>query len=657
MALETSDRDEPLLHQAVQQREESLDMPYKPVSLVAPARRHFFGTVLVVAASTVFVLYVFFHAAFEATTSLPTTSPATSLPPPPPPPPPPPLSSTTPSRDLRAVLHPQDHVARKPTVAHLSWNISKVALAPDGVEKDVIVINGKWLSQSAPTCCVFIVRQFPGPTIEARSGDTVVVEVTNSMKEAVSLHWHGLHMRGVNDMDGPVGLNQCAIPPGGQFTYQIPTDEQHGTFWYHAHSEVQRADGLYGGFVVHNPEATDSTTYGYDQELLFLVGDWYHWSADRVLAKFLDQTSNGHEPCPDSLLVNGLGYFECAMAVPAAPVNCSRVQKPEMAGLDKSLRYRFRLVNVGSLTGITTTIPDADLNVIQVDGGRPVVSHLASSLGVLYPAQRVDFVVTWPHAAADTDTDFIVDIDDELTRRGYFLQINLALTPTQAFAIRPRSAAAARPARGTTNITALDLRRLEGPPFPSPVPEPEHVFMVYAVVEILAYQNHVPQGHLNHTTWVPQKAPLLTLSRDAWDTHQLVPWTGSKPAWVELTINNIDTQGHPFHLHGFDFYVVGSHEGNGGWDYYNPFTPWREPRGGPFNLHNPVSRDTVYVPAYGYVVIRFLADNEGIWALHCHILWHQASGMSMAVQVLGDADGLSKSAAASNARQHCERWR
>ena len=38
--------------------------------------------------------------------------------------------------------------------------------------------------------------QFPGPTIEARSGDTLEIEIFNSAEEEVSLHWHGLHMRG-----------------------------------------------------------------------------------------------------------------------------------------------------------------------------------------------------------------------------------------------------------------------------------------------------------------------------------------------------------------------------------------------------------------------------------------------------------------------------
>jgi FtsP/CotA-like multicopper oxidase with cupredoxin domain len=38
--------------------------------------------------------------------------------------------------------------------------------------------------------------QFPGPTVEARSGDILQIEVFNLAEESVSLHWHGLHMRG-----------------------------------------------------------------------------------------------------------------------------------------------------------------------------------------------------------------------------------------------------------------------------------------------------------------------------------------------------------------------------------------------------------------------------------------------------------------------------
>jgi FtsP/CotA-like multicopper oxidase with cupredoxin domain len=40
--------------------------------------------------------------------------------------------------------------------------------------------------------------EFPGPTLEARSGDQLVVVVSNQLEdnEGVSIHWHGLHMKG-----------------------------------------------------------------------------------------------------------------------------------------------------------------------------------------------------------------------------------------------------------------------------------------------------------------------------------------------------------------------------------------------------------------------------------------------------------------------------
>ena len=96
-------------------------------------------------------------------------------------------------------------------------------------------------------------------------------------------------------MDGPVGVTQCPIPPGEAFTYKVPLGDQAGTFWYHAHSEVQRGDGLYGGLVVHNPSELESAAFKYDEELLLLVGDWYHWQSVDVLAKFMSRSDDGFE--------------------------------------------------------------------------------------------------------------------------------------------------------------------------------------------------------------------------------------------------------------------------------------------------------------------------------------------------------------------------
>ena len=67
---------------------------------------------------------------------------------------------------------------------------------------------------------------------------------------------------------------------------------------YHAHSELQRGDGLYGALIIHNAEEEESVIHGYDKELLLLVGDWYHWPSPKVLDKFMSITSTGLEVCP-----------------------------------------------------------------------------------------------------------------------------------------------------------------------------------------------------------------------------------------------------------------------------------------------------------------------------------------------------------------------
>jgi hypothetical protein len=53
------------------------------------------------------------------------------------------------------------------------------------------------------------------------------------------------------------------------------------------------------------------------------------------------------------------------------------------------------------------------MKVIQVDGGQPVVSNISNSVGVLYPAERVDFVVTWSESDIDTDAEIVITLDKE----------------------------------------------------------------------------------------------------------------------------------------------------------------------------------------------------------------------------------------------------
>lgn len=67
---------------------------------------------------------------------------------------------------------------------------------------------------------------------------------------------------------------------------------------YHAHSDVQRADGLYGGLVIHRPAISDlseMSSYEYDEDLALMIGDWYHRSAQEVQDYYTDWTNFGLE--------------------------------------------------------------------------------------------------------------------------------------------------------------------------------------------------------------------------------------------------------------------------------------------------------------------------------------------------------------------------
>ena len=79
------------------------------------------------------------------------------------------------------------------------------------------------------------------------------------------------------------------------------------------------------------------------------------------------------------------------------------------------------------------------------------------------------------------------------------------------------------------------------------------------------------------------------------------------------------SEAHPWHLHGHDFWVLGYGDG-----LYDPNT---SPQG--FNLVDPPLRHTVPVFPLGWVAIRFIADNPGVWSFHCHNEWHMYMGMKV----------------------------
>jgi L-ascorbate oxidase len=56
------------------------------------------------------------------------------------------------------------------------------------------------------------------------------------------------------------------------------------------------------------------------------------------------------------------------------------------------------------------------------------------------------------------------------------------------------------------------------------------------------------------------------------------------------------------------------------------------------NFDRPPIKDTVTIPAGGYTIIRFIADNPGIWFFHCHLDFHSEVGMALLLKVGKDED-------------------
>ena len=189
----------------------------------------------------------------------------------------------------------------------------------------------------------------------------------------------------------------------------------------------------------------------------------------------------------------------------------------------------------------------------------------------------------------------------------------------------------------------FDLATARGAPSAEKIPPTApQTILLYAKTQKLSISSNHPTGFMNRTTWSPQSSPelpLISLPRSHWDKNQLVPYVPTTPGnetWVDIIINNLDDGAHPFHLHGHSFYVLAKHRSEHGWGSYNPHSNTAGQPRPELNLVNPVKKDTVSVPRRGYAIIRFKADNVGIWMLHCHVLFHQASGMAMGIQVGGE---------------------
>jgi len=106
-----------------------------------------------------------------------------------------------------------------------------------------------------------------GPTLRARRGDRVLLNVRNGLAGATTLHWHGMHLPAKAD-----GNPHQLIEPGRIWSPRWQVDQPAATLWYHPHlmgaTAKQVYQGIAGLFILDDPDADALAlprTYGVDE--------------------------------------------------------------------------------------------------------------------------------------------------------------------------------------------------------------------------------------------------------------------------------------------------------------------------------------------------------------------------------------------------------
>jgi len=150
-----------------------------------------------------------------------------------------------------------------------------------------------------------------GPVMVLTQNQPVEIEVVNKLKEATSIHWHGIELEsyydGVPEWGGLNDKKTPPVPPGKSFTVKMKPPRA-GTFMYHTHwhDAAQLNGGVHGTLIVLPPGQTyDPAT---DKSFLFSQGP--------------------NEPFGNAMiLMNG-------------------VPQPNTMQLRTGVTYRFRFINI-----------------------------------------------------------------------------------------------------------------------------------------------------------------------------------------------------------------------------------------------------------------------------------------------------------------------
>lgn len=540
-----------------------------------------------------------------------------------------------------------------PQRRQFSWVVRDQMHNPDGIYRPMILIN----------------NQYPGPLIEANEGDTIVVHVDNQATNATAIHWHGIYQIGTPHMDGTVGITQCPIAPGHSFTYEFTVKGQSGTYWWHGHLGLQSSDGLHGPLVVHGREERSLQELPYDTDRVILLSDHYHDLSSTLLWQYLMPDVENAEPVPESGLINGRNIRNCDDYPTRHCDNTTTNAGKATMVLERNKNHRLRLINVGAFAEFSVQLDEHLLAVTEVDGTdvHPTNYHRLN----ISPAQRYSVVVNSNVTSAESfwlRARMIINCFTDPPKTLQSDTFAMVKYGEDVFA-DPKSLdweeQLAQDCKDMNTTELVPVKEIEVSS------APDAVFYLRSNFEIGAYR--LSRGFFNSSSW-RANANRPTLQRSiaglkSGDANFTAPPTPDEISTsgnvnaafvnnrafdsdselviqmkgvqtIDVLISNFDDGAHPYHLHGYKFFVLAQGHGQ------PPLTRVdaaidREslsPLYDTLDLSNPLRRDTASVEGYGWILLRVVTDNPGLWAFHCHVSWHAEAGLLM--QFLTNTDEL-----------------
>jgi bilirubin oxidase len=440
---------------------------------------------------------------------------------------------------------------------------------------------------------------FLGPTLLMIKGDSVVMNVTNTMPFATTTHWHGMHLPAV--MDG--GPHQL-IEQNATWVATWRIKNRASTYWYHPHPHPdgfpidtlkatgwQVYQGMAGLLIVKDTE-TDTlglpSEYGVDdipiilQDRSFTV-DSSHFAPIPSQGSGLANIRRGY-----TIMVNGV----------VTPTLNSHAQMIRLRILNASNARTYRL-------GFSDNRP---FFVIGSDGG--ILDTVSTVTRIdMSPAERYEIVVDFSNAYGSTIK--LMAFNSEIESHTYPNGL-----PGTIYWISPL-------------LDDYDTSNFEIMTFDIGDPTADAVTSFNQALTEIVRVDPVTADNVNNPRTFVLAAPAgsgngFTINGSMFDPSIIndVINLGALEVW---DIENTANMAHPFHIHGNSFQVVS--RTNGVRPTHDYELGWKD-----------------VVVVYSQETVRIIksfedyADPESPYMSHCHILEHEDVGM-MTHWVVADTIG------------------